>query len=179
MRQRSENLKRALASLPGQEPQDAAPEVTDTACVTDWSKEALAEADAVLAKPEEAGEKAATAAIMRLRWLTAYCEQAIAAMNTDVQERHKRLDQRKERYRKVVAACAQVPPDKVDGLLDELLAAVESIGPDVDTNSVATFMDKVGRAHKQRSAADMTVAAPRTPPPSRPPPPSEPPVAPP
>ena len=179
MRQRSENLKRALASLPGQEPQDAAPEVTDAACVTDWSKDALAEADAPLSKPEEAGEKAVTAAIVRLRWLTAYCEQAIAAINTDVQERHKRLAQRNERYRRVVAACAQVPPDKVDGLLDELLAAVESIGPDVDTNSVATFMDKVGRAHKQRSAGDMTVAAPRTPPPSRPPPPSEPPVAPP
>lgn len=179
MRQRSENVTRALASLPSYEPRDAAAETTDAASITEWTKEVLAEADAALAKPEEGDGKAATSAIMRLRWLTAYCEQAIASINTDLQERHKLLAQRKERYLRVVAVCAQVPPDKVDGLLDELLAAVESIGSDVDTNSVASFMDKVGRVHKQHSAGETAFVTPRTPPQPRLPPPSEQPVEPP
>ncbi len=45
----------------------------------------------------------------------------------------------------MVAICANIPQDKVEGMLEELLTAMESDGPDVDLARVANFMQKVGR----------------------------------
>lgn len=155
-RQRRENLTQALAALP--------PPSTDVM----WTQAPLDEAHAALA--DNASEASQAAAIVRLRWLLRRCDDERSALEADQQARRTKAQARQHLYHQVVAMCAQVPLDKVDGMLDELLAAVESIGPDVDMHSVANFMHKVGRTEAPpRTAAQAEGdALPRTPPPSAP-----------
>jgi regulatory protein SWI6 len=47
------------------------------------------------------------------------------------------------KFRKVVSLCTQVPEDQVDIILNGLVQAVESDGPNVDISRVAGFMRKV------------------------------------
>ncbi|KAL7423302.1 transcriptional regulator swi6 [Cryptotrichosporon argae] len=46
-------------------------------------------------------------------------------------------------YRKVVALCAKVPVENVDGMLDGLTAAVESDGQSLDLSRIASLMSRV------------------------------------
>jgi regulatory protein SWI6 len=46
------------------------------------------------------------------------------------------------RCKKIVAVCCGLEPDKVDGMLDQLLVAIESDGRDLDMGRVALFMAK-------------------------------------
>ena len=187
VRQRCENLQRALALFPAADQQSAGRDndqknqdsqgdghtldLQDRVPPSAWFDAPLAEADAALA--QDASESAQVAAIVRLRWLLMHCDEAMKSLRANIQERQDQVAAQQAQYHRVVALCAQVPPDKVDGLLDELLAAVESIGSDVDTSSVASFMDKVGRAqsmNKAGAAASGTAAdTPQTPPPLLPP----------
>ncbi|WFD20496.1 transcriptional regulator swi6 [Malassezia caprae] len=148
-RQRRENLTQALAALP--------PPTSDAL----WTQAPLDAAHAALAPG--ADDAAQAAAVVRLRWLLRRCDDEGRALEADMHARRASAQARQHLYHQVVAMCAQVPLDKVDGMLDELLAAVESIGPDVDMHSVAKFMHKVGRteAPPRPAAGD---ALPRTPP---------------
>lgn len=134
-RQRCENLTQALSTLPTP--------AADEATTPTWTQPIWQEAEAALAQPTDA---ALAAALVRLRWLMQYLAHATRVQTQAQAERHQAAEARQRKYHQVVAMCAQVPPDKVDGMLDELLAAVESIGSDVDMSSVASFMHKVGRA---------------------------------
>ncbi|KAI3623071.1 SWI6 [Malassezia furfur] len=90
---------------------------------------------------------------------------------------HRASHDQRAAYHRIVAMCAHVPPDKVDGMLDELLAAVESMGAEAtDLASVSGFMQKVGRADappepKHEDAARLAPAddAPPSPPTPAPP----------
>jgi len=157
-RQRRENLTQALAALP---PPTDAPA---------WTQAPLDEAQAALAP--HADDASQAAAVVRLRWLLRRCDDEGRALEADMQVRRTGAQARQHLYHQVVAMCAQVPLDKVDGMLDELLAAVESIGPDVDMHSVANFMHKVGRNEAPPPTAPPappappadSAALPRTPP---------------
>lgn len=155
-RQRCENLTQALSALPTPPPRPG----TDVP----WTQAPLDEAQAALAP--EADEAAQAAAVVRLRWLLRRCEDEGRALEADMQTRRMNAQARQHLYHQVVAMCVQVPLDKVDGMLDELLTAVESIGPDVDMHSVANFMHKVGRteAPRAQAPADTEPPLPRTPP---------------
>ena len=187
VRQRCENLQRALALFPAADQQSAGRDndqknqdnqgdghtldLQDRVPPSAWFDAPLAEADAALA--QDASESAQVAAIVRLRWLLMHCDEAMKSLRANIQERQDQVAAQQAQYHRVVALCAQVPPDKVDGLLDELLAAVESIGSDVDTSSVASFMDKVSRAQSMNkggaAASGIAVDTPQTPPPLLPP----------
>ena len=83
-------------------------------------------------------------------------QRALTALDDESQERERKC-------RRVVAMCAHVPVEKVDRMLDELLAAIESIGQDVDVRTVASFMQKVGRAPLDISDARDASPLPQTP----------------
>lgn len=142
-RQRCENLSRAIAAATGGAPVEGVPA---------WTDAPLNEAAAALQGSGDA--TALAAAVVRVRWLLERCDTERHALDADTQEQGRRAAERERRYRRVVAMCAQVPAERVDGMLDELLAAVESIGADASMHSVASFMHKVGRADAR---ADMSV----------------------
>jgi len=150
LRQRRENLTQALAALP--------PPTSDAM----WTQAPLDEAHAALAPGADDASQAA--AVVRLRWLLRRCDEEGHAIESDMHARRASVQARQHLYHQVVAMCAQVPLDKVDGMLDELLAAVESIGPDVDMHSVANFMHKVGRTEALPRTGSDGEALPRTPP---------------
>lgn len=132
-RQRRANLDAALSHVAAAPP-DAAP----------WTAAPIAEAQRALGA--DAAGAAVGEAVVRLRWLLQFGAAQCAALAADADALAQRAAARQRHYHKVVAMCAQVPPARVDGMLDELLAAVESIGSDVEMKSVANFLHKVGRA---------------------------------
>lgn len=81
------------------------------------------------------------AQVLRAR-ITAYREnekalkQTIEALNSGSQ-------QLEQKFRRVVALCTGVPEDKVDGILDGLVQAVESDPDEVDMGRVVGFLRKV------------------------------------
>ncbi|WFD31087.1 transcriptional regulator swi6 [Malassezia sp. CBS 17886] len=146
-RQRAENLAHALAHE--QPVSGDAPPTAD----------ALAAADAALAAADAAPAQrdALVAAVVQLRWLLPRLQQETAELKTATGARALRAHAQQRRYQEVVAMCAHVPADKLAGMLDELLVAVESIGPDVDMSSVASFMHKVGRSQAPTDSASQAV----------------------
>lgn len=128
-RQMAQNLEQVLRALP------SVPDAPPYTAPLDEAHGALQHGD----------ERQYAAQIVRLRWLLQHTNAQCAALERDLRASKARADERRAKYHQVVAVCAHVPADKVDGMLDELLSAVESIGSDADLASVSSFMQKVGR----------------------------------
>lgn len=97
-----------------------------------------------------------TEELVRLRFLLSF----YTSLNTDLSSTITALEQnaatKESQCQQVVAICANVPQDKVEGMLDELLTAMESDGPDVDLARVANFMQKVGGTAKDGGSSSST-----------------------
>ncbi|WWD22001.1 hypothetical protein CI109_106489 [Kwoniella shandongensis] len=50
------------------------------------------------------------------------------------------------RYRRLVSLCTKVPVDKVDGMLDGLVTAIESDGQSIDLSRISNFMSRMKEA---------------------------------
>ncbi|PWZ03490.1 hypothetical protein BCV70DRAFT_197703 [Testicularia cyperi] len=102
--------------------------------------------------------------LVRLRWLLTFYEAGCADLGSRIDSLVDTSAKKETQCQQVVAICANIPQDKVEGMLDELLTAMESDEPDVDLARVANFMQKVGKvgsvAASQASAnADMVRSA--------------------
>ncbi|WFC97006.1 transcriptional regulator swi6 [Malassezia brasiliensis] len=164
-RQRLANVRRAL-------------DATGTAADAPPADAPLAEAAARLDAPDTP-DAALTDALVRVRWLTSELRAQADALTRTIDATHRAGDAQRAAYHRVVAMCARVPPDKVDGMLDELLAAVESMGAEAtDLVAVSGFLHKVGRpapkpepapnAHASPPAPAPPASAPATPAPPAP-----------
>lgn len=83
--------------------------------------------------------------IVALRWALSWLRERCSKTEKDIETVRASAREHESKCRRVVAMCAHVPIEKVDDMLDELLVAVESIGPGVGIDSVASFMHKIGR----------------------------------
>ncbi|EST07157.1 Ankyrin repeat [Kalmanozyma brasiliensis GHG001] len=83
--------------------------------------------------------------LIRLRFLLAHTRSTCDAFTTQIATMDDSSAKKESQCQQVVAICANIPQDKVEGMLDELLTAMESDGPDVDLARVANFMQKVGK----------------------------------
>ncbi|SNX87416.1 related to transcription factor MBP1 [Melanopsichium pennsylvanicum] len=83
--------------------------------------------------------------LVRLRFLVNFYDQTVSALSDTISTMEETSARKEAQCKQVVAICANIPQDKVEGMLDELLTAMESDGPDVDLARVAGFMSKVGK----------------------------------
>lgn len=94
--------------------------------------------------------------LVRLRFLLSF----YSTLNTDLCSTIATLEQttalKESQCQQVVAICANIPQENVEGMLDELLTAMESDGPDVDLARVANFMQKVGGGGLSSSTSGTT-----------------------
>ncbi|CDW98561.1 hypothetical protein [Sporisorium scitamineum] len=84
--------------------------------------------------------------LVRLRWLVSFYQSSCDDFATKIAELEDSSAKKEAQCQQVVAICANIPQDKVEGMLTELLTAMESDGPDVDLARVANFMQKVGKS---------------------------------
>jgi hypothetical protein len=82
--------------------------------------------------------------IVKLRWLERWYEDGLNALQGRIDALNTAAQAKTEQCRKVVAMCCGVPEAKVEGMLDELVLAIESIGSEgVDLQRLAGFLSKV------------------------------------
>lgn len=91
--------------------------------------------------------------LVRLRWLLSFHQSSCDDLSTTISELEDSSAKKESQCQQVVAICANIPQDKVESMLDELLTAMESDGPDVDLARVANFMQKVGKGGENGDAA--------------------------
>ncbi|SJX65763.1 related to transcription factor MBP1 [Sporisorium reilianum f. sp. reilianum] len=84
--------------------------------------------------------------LVRLRWLVSFFQSSCDDLTATIAELEDSSATKEAQCQQVVAICANIPQDKVEGMLTELLTAMESDGPDVDLARVANFMQKVGKS---------------------------------
>ncbi|KAJ9476074.1 Regulatory protein SWI6 [Pseudozyma hubeiensis] len=84
--------------------------------------------------------------LVRLRWLLSFYESSCNDLSATISELEDSSAKKESQCQQVVAICANIPQDKVEAMLDDLLTAMESDGPDVDLARVANFMQKVGKS---------------------------------
>ena len=100
--------------------------------------------------------------LVRLRWLISFYQSSCDELTTQIAEIDDSSAKKESQCQQVVAICANIPQDKVEGMLDDLLTAMESDGPDVDLARVANFMQKVGgkgEANGEAVASDEVAAS--------------------
>lgn len=86
--------------------------------------------------------------LVRLRWLVSFYQSSCDELSSTISELEDSSAKKESQCQQVVAICANIPQDKVESMLDELLTAMESDGPDVDLARVANFMQKVGKTRE-------------------------------
>ncbi|SPO29890.1 related to transcription factor MBP1 [Ustilago trichophora] len=84
-----------------------------------------------------------TEELVRLRFLLSFYTDSCTSLSSIIAEIQENSNRKEAQCKQVVAICANIPQDKVEGMLEELLTAMESDGPDVDLARVAGFMQKV------------------------------------
>lgn len=85
-----------------------------------------------------------TEELIRLRFLLQFFSSTLSSLSTTLSSLEESTQLKEGQCKQVVAICANIAPEKVEGMLEELLTAMESDGPDVDLARVAGFMQKVG-----------------------------------
>ncbi|CAO3587300.1 unnamed protein product [Absidia cylindrospora] len=96
------------------------------------------------------------------------------ALQTHVNELHAETAEKETQCKRLIAACCNLPVDKIDELVEPLTLAIESDPPDLDLARVIGFMEKIRR---QGAFPDGTSPSPTTEPlvhPPYPPPPPPP-----
>lgn len=82
--------------------------------------------------------------LVNLRWLSSWYEKNLRELQERIQQLDDAAHVKMGQCRKVVAMCCGVPEEKVEGMLDELVTAIESIGVEgVDLQRLAGFLSKV------------------------------------
>lgn len=84
--------------------------------------------------------------LIRLRFLASFFTESCDTLAKTISEMEDSSAKKEAQCQQVVAICANIPQAKVEGMLDELLTAMESDGPDVDLARVAGFMQKVDQS---------------------------------
>lgn len=80
---------------------------------------------------------------VHLRRMEAWYERVLALLRQRVESIEGASVEQERRCRQIVSAFCGVEVEKVDGMLDQLLVAMESDGPSLDLGRVAGFMNKV------------------------------------
>lgn len=84
--------------------------------------------------------------LVKLRWLQDWYTESLETLQGRIDELDQTGQSKLDQCRKVVAMCCGVPENRVEGMLDELVAAIESIGVEgVDLQRLAGFLSKVKR----------------------------------
>ncbi|ODN75292.1 hypothetical protein L202_06475 [Cryptococcus amylolentus CBS 6039] len=81
--------------------------------------------------------------LVKLRRMALWEDRVAEILEDKIQSLEGEGVEKEIKYRKLVAVCARVPVDKVDGMLDGLLAAVESDGQLIDFTKVNNFFHRV------------------------------------
>jgi regulatory protein SWI6 len=90
--------------------------------------------------------------LVSLRRLKAWYERTLGLLRQRVGRTQGASAELEMRCKKIVAICCGIEPDKVDGMLEQLLVAIESDGKDLDMNRVSVFMAK----HNNTNATNTT-----------------------
>lgn len=84
--------------------------------------------------------------LIKLRWLQDWYTNSLEMLQGRIDGLYQTGQSKLDQCRKVVAMCCGVPENRVEGMLDELVAAIESIGVEgVDLQRLAGFLSKVKR----------------------------------
>ena len=84
--------------------------------------------------------------LVKLRWLSQWYTNNLESLQGRIDALHQASQFKLDQCRKVVAMCCGVAENRVEGMLDELVAAIESIGMEgVDLQRLAGFLSKVKR----------------------------------
>ncbi|KAI3475809.1 hypothetical protein L1887_62745 [Cichorium endivia] len=158
-RQRAQNLRRAIIAQLAIDDADAEArlaELQHEAEAASAAKEADAMdvdgdvvglieslASSIVAATDEVEGDAEVEELVRLRWVVSFLSHSSDSLAAQIGELEQAAATKEAQCKQVVAICANIAQDKVEGMLDELLTAMESDGPDVDLARVATFMGKV------------------------------------
>jgi hypothetical protein len=158
-RQRAQNLRRAIIAQLAIDDADAEArlaELQHEAEAASAAKEAEAMdvdgdvvglveslASSIVAATDEVEGDAEVEELVRLRWVVSFLSHSSDSLAAHIGELEQAAATKEAQCKQVVAICANIAQDKVEGMLDELLTAMESDGPDVDLARVATFMGKV------------------------------------
>ena len=91
--------------------------------------------------------------LVRLRFLVSFYQSSCDTLASTISSLEETAAKKEAQCKQVVAICANIAQDKVEAMLDELLTAMESDGPDVDLARVAGFMQKVEKSGAATSGA--------------------------
>nr|XP_018265799.1 uncharacterized protein I303_02173 [Kwoniella dejecticola CBS 10117]OBR87957.1 hypothetical protein I303_02173 [Kwoniella dejecticola CBS 10117] len=88
-------------------------------------------------------ERGAEGALIKLRRINMWEDRISAVLNDKIHNLEKSNLGKVFEYKKLISLTTKVPIDKVDGMLDGLLAAIESDGQAIDLSRVSEFMSRV------------------------------------
>lgn len=101
------------------------------------------DADAIMDVPETATDQALDSEIRALQFrINAYTRND-ADLRSQIIKLQNHAAERELQCKRLIATCCNVPLDRVDGLLDPLMQAVDADGSDIDLARVAGFMSRV------------------------------------
>jgi ankyrin repeat protein len=103
------------------------------------------EVDGIISEPIfEKGNGADS--LVKMRWLQQWYTNSLDGLQNRIDDLHQSSKSKLDQCRKVVAMCCGVPENRVESMLDDLVAAIESIGVEgVDLQRLAGFLSKVKR----------------------------------
>ena len=88
--------------------------------------------------------------LVKMRWLHAWYSRSLDTLQGRIDDVHRSSQLKLDQCRKVVAVCCNVGEGRIEGMLDDLVAAVESIGVEgIDLQRLAGFLSKVKRHPQQ------------------------------
>lgn len=92
--------------------------------------------------------------LVKLRWLEQWYTSSVAGLQDRINDLHYSTQSKMDQCRKVVAMCCGVAENRVEAMLDDLVAAIENTGMEgVDLQRLAGFLSKVKRNPTDSSPA--------------------------
>ncbi|EPQ27049.1 uncharacterized protein PFL1_05333 [Pseudozyma flocculosa PF-1] len=145
--QKADALVRLANELRDQKPKSSPVDGNGASASADELEVPLASvhADMQASKVEDEQEAVEVEELVRLRWLVQWYGQSCDELQHRIEGLEGASATKEKQCQQVVAMCANVPQDKVESMLDDLLTAMESDGQEVDLARVANFMQKVGK----------------------------------
>ncbi|UZJ53244.1 hypothetical protein CBS101457_002564 [Exobasidium rhododendri] len=97
---------------------------------------------------------------VKMRWLRDWYKKHLDSLQARIGDLHQSSQSKLDQCRRVVAMCCGVPENKVEAMLDDLVAAIESIGVEgVDLQRLAGFLSKVNRNPQRIVSSELPIAS--------------------
>ncbi|KAK6904056.1 hypothetical protein I203_107570 [Kwoniella mangroviensis CBS 8507] len=95
------------------------------------------------------GTNTNTDSLIKLRRINLWQDRILSLLNDNIQNLENQNFEKNFRYRKLISLSTKVPVDKVDGMLDGLVTAIESDGQSIDLSKISEFMSRMKDTQNQ------------------------------